>query len=260
MKTIDWKLLVNKLGVQIKKHSPEILTGIGIAGMITTTVLAVKATPEAMRRIEQKKREEHHKTLTAVQTVQAAGVCYIPAAVTGAASIACLVGASAVNGRRNAALATAYSLAETSLRDYKARVIETIGEKQEAKIQEKLDSERLTRNPPPDHAEAAIADGYHHELCYDAMFGRYFYSDRAEIERVVNLVNKRMTYGGETYVSLNEFYGELGLGDVEIGDLVGWNISYSMIETDFDSALVGGQRPCLVMRFKKPPIYDYDVC
>ena len=27
----------------VTKHSPEILTGIGIAGMITTTVLAVKA-------------------------------------------------------------------------------------------------------------------------------------------------------------------------------------------------------------------------
>ena len=27
------------------KHSPEILTGVGIAGMITTTVMAVRATP-----------------------------------------------------------------------------------------------------------------------------------------------------------------------------------------------------------------------
>ena len=34
----------------MKKHSPEILTGIGIAGMITTTVMAVKATPKALKR------------------------------------------------------------------------------------------------------------------------------------------------------------------------------------------------------------------
>ena len=37
------------------KHSPEILTGVGIAGMITTTVLAVKATPKALRLIDDKK-------------------------------------------------------------------------------------------------------------------------------------------------------------------------------------------------------------
>jgi hypothetical protein len=259
MKNINWKLVFNKLGVKIRKHSPEILTGLGITGMITTTVLAVKATPEAMRRIEKKKEEEHHKTLTTVQTVQAAGVCYIPAVVTGAASIACLVGASAVNERRNAALATAYGLAETSLREYKERVIETIGEKKEALIQEKLDTELMEKDIPANGTEAILAEGFQQELCYDVMFGRYFYSDRAEIERVVNLVNKRMTYGGETYVSLNEFYGELGLPDVEIGDLVGWNVAKSMIEVEFDSSLASGQKPCLVMRFRKPPIYDYDI-
>ena len=35
------------------KHSPEILTGIGIAGIISTTVMAVKATPKALKLIEE---------------------------------------------------------------------------------------------------------------------------------------------------------------------------------------------------------------
>lgn len=39
----------------MKTHSPEILTGIGIAGMITTTVMAVRATPKALILIEEKK-------------------------------------------------------------------------------------------------------------------------------------------------------------------------------------------------------------
>ena len=34
------------------KHSPEILTGIGIAGMVTTTVMAVRATPKALDLLE----------------------------------------------------------------------------------------------------------------------------------------------------------------------------------------------------------------
>ena len=37
------------------KHSPEILTGVGIAGMVTTTVMAVRATPKAIRLLEDEK-------------------------------------------------------------------------------------------------------------------------------------------------------------------------------------------------------------
>ena len=51
----------NKVGFQLKKHSPEILTGIGIAGMITTTFLAVRATPKALELIEEKKDELNNK-------------------------------------------------------------------------------------------------------------------------------------------------------------------------------------------------------
>ena len=40
--------LFKSVKMVVSKHSPEILTGIGIAGMITTTILAVKATPKAL--------------------------------------------------------------------------------------------------------------------------------------------------------------------------------------------------------------------
>ena len=92
----------------LSRHSPAILMGIGIAGMVTTTVVAVKATPKALRLIEEKKQELDVESLTPVETVKAAWKCYIPAAVTGAVSIACLIGSNSVNTKRNAALATAY--------------------------------------------------------------------------------------------------------------------------------------------------------
>ena len=46
----------------LRKHSPEILTGIGIAGMITTTVLAVRATPKALVCIDEKREELQTET------------------------------------------------------------------------------------------------------------------------------------------------------------------------------------------------------
>ena len=120
--------------VWMSKHSPEILTGLGIAGMVTTTVLAVRATPKAIQLIEKKKEELDLKPedkLTVVETVKATWKPYIPAAVTGTASVACLVGASSVNLRRNAALAAAYHLSETALTEYREQVIETIGKNKE---------------------------------------------------------------------------------------------------------------------------------
>lgn len=255
MSKIDWKQFVTRTSAGLKKHSPAILTGIGISGMLGTTVLAVRGTPEALRRIEEKKKLEHHKKLTVLQTVQAAWRCYIPAAISGTASVACLVGASVTNERRNAALATAYSIAETSLRDYRTKVVETIGERKEAGILDAVDQERVEKNPPTE--DRMCLDGNGQTLCYDAMFGRYFYSDRATLETAANTLNRAMSTMAEPYVSLNQFYMEIGLPCVEIGDQLGWNVDKGLIELRFSSQLAGGKTPCLVISYRVAPEYDY---
>ena len=53
----NFNLIVNDVKTTLSKHAPEILTGIGIAGMVTTTVLAVRATPKALMLIDAKKQE-----------------------------------------------------------------------------------------------------------------------------------------------------------------------------------------------------------
>ena len=116
MGTKNLTAIVKGVKNTLAQHSPEILTGIGIAGMITTTILAVKATPKAVQLIEAKKDElqlDPEEKLTIGETIQATWKCYVPAAVTGVAATACLIGASSVNLKRNAALATAYKLSET---------------------------------------------------------------------------------------------------------------------------------------------------
>lgn len=255
---IDWRGLAANIGRTLRRKSPEILTGVGIGGMITTTVLAVRATPEALRRIERKKREEHHKKLTVAQTVQATWMCYLPAGITGTVSVACLIGASAVNGRRNAALATAYSLAENTLRDYRAKVVETIGENKEGAILDAIDRDRVERNPPPQNNEAPITDGaVAPVLCFDAMFGRYFYSDVETLKRAANKLNWQMNNMSEPYISLNEFYMEIGIPTVDVGDDLGWRTDRGLIELRFSSQLVNGHTPCLVMSHLNPPEYGY---
>ena len=244
--------IVKGIQVIMSKHSPEILTGIGIAGMVATTVLAVRATPKALELLKEKKLETDH--ISAVDTVKTTWKCYIPAAVTGVTSIACLIGANSVNARRSAALATAYSLSQTALTEYKDKVVETIGEKKEQVIRESIAKDKL-ENDPVRSNEVIITDKGT-TLCYDGIFGRYFKSDIDTIKRAVNAINRKMV-SGDMYVSLNEFYDEIGLGPIPIGDDLGWNLDDGTIEVDFTSQLAEDGTPCLVILYNIEPKYGY---
>ena len=236
----------------VTQHSPEILTGIGIAGMITTTVLAVRSTPKALILLEEAE-DEKGDILTVQEKVKTCWKCYVPAAATCGVSIACLVGASSVNARRNTALATAYKLSETALTEYREKVIETIGEKKEQAVKDAIAKDQITKNPV--NQREIIITGKGDTLCYDSVFGRYFKSDIEKLKKIENELNRRMR--SEMYISLNEFYYEVGLDDVAAGHELGWNIDRGYIELEFSSQLTPDGVPCLVVSFGNPPKYDF---
>lgn len=239
----------------LTKHSPEILTGLGIAGMITTTVLAVKATPKAIKLVEKKKEElelNPEDKLTVVETVQAAWKPYIPAAITGVVSTTCLIGASSVNLRRNAALAAAYHLSETALSEYKEQVIETFGKNKEKKVRDNVDKARVERTPIDDKEVILTGDG--DTLCFDYHSGRYFKTSIDKLKKIENILNAKLLR--EDYISLNDFYDELGLSFTRVGDDLGWHITKGLIEFSFSTQLVN-DTPCLVLNYNVAPQHDY---
>lgn len=237
-------------------YSPEILTGIGIAGMITTTVLAVKATPKALERIELAKQEQEKTKLKPIETIKVTWKCYIPATVTGVASVACLIGASSVSARRNAALATAYKLSEAALTEYRDKVVETIGEKKEQLIKDEIDKDRLEKNPVSRNEVIVTESG--NTLCYDHWSKRYFYSDINSIRKAQNDLNEQMLHDISGSVSLNDFYYELGLSSLEpIGDDMGWNTDKGLISIRLGSCISDDGRPCIVVDHDNPPIYGF---
>ncbi len=253
MKIPNVSKLVKDAKAFTSKHSPEILTGIGIAGMVTTTILAVRETPKALMLIKDAEYEKKEGSLTAAEKFKACWKCYIPATVTGAASIACLIGASSVNLRRNAALATAYKLSETALTEYREKVIETIGEKKEQLVREKIDKDHLEKNPVS--SNNVIITGNGDTLCYDSLFGRYFNSDIDKIKRAINELNRELI--NCMYVSLNDFYDQLNLDPIEIGDDLGWNIDDGLIDVDFGSQIASDGRPCITISYTIAPRYGY---
>ena len=78
------------------------------------------------------------------------------------------------------------------------------------------------------------------------------------LKRAENKLNRQMATMSEPYISLNEFYIDIGLPSVDIGEDLGWNVDDGMIELRFSSQLVNGRTPCLVVSHMIPPRYDYN--
>ena len=260
----DVKTIFDTTKRKVLKRSPEILTGLGVAGMITTVVLSVKATPKAMKLIEEEKfnRQAECKTfdeqdsikLTKIETVKVAWKPYIPAIVTGTVSVGCLIGATSVSTRRTAAIATAYKLSETALTEYREKVIETVGEKKEKTVRDNIAKDKVEKNPPS--KSEVIVTGIGETLCYEPLSGRYFKSDINKIRSAVNDINEQMF--SENYASLNDFNDKLDLSYTNIGYDLGWDVYNGMLKVEFSSQITDDGTPCIVIDYITPPRYNFD--
>lgn len=248
---------VNNLRFEIVKHCPEIFMFFGITGMLSAGVLAVRATPKALKLIEaeQDKRSDDQTSITALDTVKLTWRCYIPSAVAATLSTGCLIASNSVHTRRNAALATAYAFSETALKEYKeyrGKVVEAIGEEKEQAIRDVMAKEKIESNPVG--VNEVIVTGKGATLCYETTSARYFRSDIDKIKKAENELNRRLL--NEIWVSLNDFYDELGLPTTSLGDKLGWDIDHGFIDMGFSSQLNEDDVPCLVIEHRVPPQYD----
>ena len=146
--------LANKAGLQIKKHSPEILMVAGIVGTVTSTVLACKATTKIDKILKEKKNdidsiheslekgyvvgredvkyteEDSKKDLTIVYTKTGVEFVklYAPSVALGVLSITSIVSGHNILKKRNLALAAAYAVVDKGFKEYRGRVVERFGE------------------------------------------------------------------------------------------------------------------------------------
>ena len=261
----------------VSKRSPEILTGIGIAGMVTTTVLAVKATPKALELIEEEKRaqkrallDEAEKTgsdvaaqvsrLKPIETVKVAWKPYIPAMLTGMASIACLIGAQSVSARRHAALYSAYKLSETALTEYKDKVVETIGEKKEKQIKQKIAEDKVDKaiEDIKESKTKVVVSEDGDTWFIDAFSQMPFKSTVNKIDKAINELNRDMVVYAPSGASLSDFYDKLDLPHTGYSDQVGWTLDDGPIEKDISDAIIKDGKAYIVLDFMVRPQYDFN--
>ncbi len=209
----------------VKKNSSIVLTCVGAAGVVATTVSAVKATPKALKLIEEAEKEKGDE-LSKWETIQVAAPTYIPTVLLGVGTITCVFGAHMVNQRTQAALTSAYALLDQTHKEYKKKVEEVCGEDEAEKVQTELAKDR--------YEEADINEEDELPLFYDEFSKRYFNASNETILRAEYEINKLLNTNGA--VSLNDYYEMVGLPIVEYGEYLGWS-SAQMYEQFWDDWL-----------------------
>lgn len=256
MKT-NFKGLIDQATKWTGKHSPEILLGVGIVGMITAGVLAVKATPKAVKTIEADSKLAHDgdpNAYTKKEAVQSAWKYYIPAVGTGVASIACIVGAGTINLRRSRALLTAYTISEGALAEYKTKVLDLVGPKKVEEIRDAIAKDKLEEHPVTDKT-VIYNTGNGNQRCFDPYSGTYFFSTIDKLKKAENTFNYQLLR--EDTQSLNDFYYLIDLNGIKVGDDIGWDIANGQLELRFSAQLPEDGIPTIVIDFNIHPTYAY---
>ena len=200
------KGLVRSSQLYLKRNGSTILTVLGGVGVVTTTVLAIKATPKALVLIDNAKREKGEK-LTKLEKVQAAAPVYIPTILSGVATITCIFGANILNKRHQAALVGAYALLDNSYKEYKEKVEDLYGDQ----VNEELAKDKYEATEIKDDEV----------LFYDEFARRYFKSTLVKVAQAEYHMNRDIHMRG--WCDLNEFYEYIGVDTIDGGDALGWS-------------------------------------
>ena len=158
---------LSKTGFQLKKHSPEILVVAGVIGVVTSAVMACKATTKVDKIVENTKNdidkvhtatatgvtevgesysvEDSKKDLTLiyVQTGVKFAKLYGPSVVLGALSITSILASNNILRKRNVALGAAYAAIDKGFKEYRSRVIERFGEEVDRELKYNLKAKKF---------------------------------------------------------------------------------------------------------------------
>lgn len=240
----------------LKRNASTILTCVGGIGVVATTVVAVKATPKALRLIEEAK-EEKGEELTKLEVANVAGPVYIPAVLIGAATIVAIFGANVLNKRQQIALMSAYALVDSSYKDYKKKVEELYGEDADRAVRNSIAEDRYAEEDD----EIKIDDDCK-RLFFDVLSNRYFRSTMENVLRAEYNLNRQLIVTGRAY--LNEFYNFLDIPEITSGKELGWSPGMleshywaSWIEFDHEEVTMDDGLECCVISMRYEPVIDF---
>lgn len=246
----------NNIGPLIKRNSSTILTGLGVAGSVGALILGVKATPNALSKLEvaylDKNADENTDLpLTKVAVIKIVWRDYASAVALEVVTIACVIGAQSINLRKQAAVISAFSVTEAAFREYQERITAEVPTK-DRKVRDDMAKAKMDDNPVSTSEIMLVGNG--DQLFYESHTDRYFMSTMQKVQKAVNDLNFRVL--GQNYASLNEFYSLVGLKTVSHGDEIGWTSEHAL-EVDYSTQFTDDDRAAIVLDYHKAPLKDY---
>ncbi len=256
---MNLKALTRTTGKFVTDNSPTILTAIGAVGLVTTAYLTGKASFRASRLIfeENSKRAlkdgDHAVYLDRKEEVQLVWKTYILPVLTGSLSVAAIIGANRIGTRRAAAMATAFTLSERALSEYKEKVVEQIGTNKEQKVRNAVAQNKVDNLGSLEVLNAGGGD----QLFMDPYSSRVWESTMEEVKGVINDINFQINNHG--YATLSDLYDHLGLDHTRVSSEMGWN-SNQLIDPKFETTMAeykGQMRSVIVLDFTVAPVRGF---
>ena len=249
----------HSVGFKIKKHSPEILIVTGIVGVVTSTVMACKATTklndvvskgkEAINDVHDKAADVEAGIISAeeytpeVQRKELALVygrtgfelvkLYAPAVTVGVLSLTAIVGSNSILRKRNVSLAAAYAATDKLFKEYRGRVVDRFGKEVDRELRyniKKREIEEIIVNEDgsetPQKKTIAVVEGpVHDEFTrffdeYNPNWVRDANKNKYFILQVERFANEKLQRQG--YLFLNDVLEALGFDKISAGQVVGW--------------------------------------
>lgn len=247
----------HKVGFQMKKHSPAILVGVGIVGVVTSTVMACKATLKVNDILSETKEhvdkihtcledkelvesgeyteKDGKKDLTTVyvQTGFKFVKLYGPSVVVGGLSIASILASYKIMNSRNLAITAAYTVVDKGFKDYRKRVKERFGEKVDHELKHNIKAETVETMEVDENGKekTGVKTVETAEINIDSDYARFFdegsryWEKDAEynlmfLKQQQHWANQKLQARG--YLFLNEVYEMLDIPATRAGQQVGW--------------------------------------
>jgi hypothetical protein len=249
----------SRVGLITAKYAPDILMGMGITGVVASSVLVYKATKKLdsvlcehnaeLKRLHDGKEmldgdallknapsaysdSDYRKDLAIAYTQRAMDVAklYAPAVLVGAFSISCLLGSRYIFSKRNAALTAAYKLLDEGYKNYRQRVVKKFGPEKESELWAD-GRETITYKTTDENGNEVEKKVKMMSPKFGSQYARWFDENSPQFQKnfdynlfflksAQNYANDKLKAHG--HVFLNEVYDMLGIPRSTAGAIVGW--------------------------------------
>ena len=258
--------------VKLKKNSPHLFFGLGLAGVVGGTVLACRATLKAEPVLDEMKEDidgvkedldgdKRDLAYVYAKGTYRLGKLYAPAVLVGGAGIVCLTGSHVQLTKRNNALAAAYTVLHHTFEEYRSRVQDELGAEKERdlyfgaeKKTVKRDGEKIEVmefDPNKPSAYAVFFDEYSANWVKDAEYNHAFVTAQQ------HYFNQLLQMRG--YVYLNDVYKALGVPETKAGQVVGWNLKNPKSDGYIDFNIYNPENSQFVNKAERSILLDFNV-